>query len=328
MTNAEGTAPTIRFGYTLSSEEHGPGALVANAVAAEEAGFDFVSISDHFHPWTTEQGHSPFVWSVLGAVAARTERLGLATGVTCPTVRIHPAIVAHAAATTSVLSGGRFTLGVGSGEALNEHVLGHRWPPAQVRLAMLEEAVAVMRELWTGETVDHRGDFYEVENARLFDPPSESVPVVVSGFGDKAIELAARIGDGYWGHRPEPEAVESYTSGGGRGPRYAQVDLCWAEDEGEARRIVHRVWPTKGVPGQLSQDLPTWTHFEQAASLVTEDVATESVPCGPEVKPVLEAARSFIDAGYDHVYFHQIGPDQDGFLRFWTDELGPALGTG
>jgi G6PDH family F420-dependent oxidoreductase len=314
-----------RFGYTLSSEEHGPGDLVRNAVAAEEAGFDFVSISDHFHPWIGEQGHSPFVWSVLGAIAARTERLDLAVGVTCPTVRIHPAIIAQAAATTSLLSDGRFTLGLGSGEALNEHILGHRWPPPPVRQAMLEEAITIIRDLWTGETVDHRGDFYEVENAKLFDAPDREVPIVVSGFGPQAVELAARIGDGYWGHLPDREVIEQYRSQGGTGPRYAQVDVCWAPDEADARKTVHHIWPTAGVTGQLSQDLPTWTHFEQAAEMVTEEMATEHVACGPDVDAAVEAARAYVDAGYDHVYFHQIGPDQEGFLRFWTDELGPAL---
>jgi G6PDH family F420-dependent oxidoreductase len=316
----------IHFGYTLSSEEHPPADLVANAVAAEEAGFDFVSISDHFHPWVSEQGHSPFVWSVLGAIASRTEALGLAVGVTCPTVRIHPAIIAQAAATVSLLSGERFSLGVGTGEALNEHVLGHRWPPPEVRLAMLEEAVTVLRGLWTGETFDHRGDFYEVENAKLFDPPRHALPVIVSGFGDQAVDLAARVGDGYWGHSPEPGPVERYQGAGGVGPRYAQIDLCWAESEPEARKTVHQIWPTHGIPGQLAQDLPTWTHFEQAAELVTEDVATRSIPCGPDPEPVIESVQQYVAAGFDHVYFHQIGPDQAGFHRFWTTELAPALG--
>ena len=188
------------YGYTLSSEEHAPEDLVANAARAEELGFDFVSISDHYHPWTQSQGHSGFVWSVLGAIAARSETIRVGVGVTCPIVRVHPAVLAQATATTARLFDGRFFWGVGTGEALNEHILGHRWPSADVRLAMLEEAIAVIRELWTGETVDHRGDFYEVENARLFDPPRHDIPVIVSGFGPKAADLAARIGDGYWGH--------------------------------------------------------------------------------------------------------------------------------
>jgi coenzyme F420-dependent glucose-6-phosphate dehydrogenase len=313
------------FGYTLSSEEHPPGDLVRNARRAEEEGFVFVSMSDHFHPWVGAQGHSPFVWSVLGAVAATTEHLRIGVGVTCPIIRIHPAIIAHATATTARLSEGRFFLGVGTGEALNEHVLGDPWPPAEDRLGMLEEAVAIIRALWTGDTLDHHGDYYDVVNAKLFDPPTEPPSIFVSGFGEKSISLAARIGDGYWGHTPTRDPIEQYRREGGSGPRIAQVDLCWADDVASARKTVHQVWPNGGVPGQLSQDLPTWVHFEDVSSLVTEDVATESVPCGPEVGPVLDSVRSFVDAGYDHLYFHQIGPDQEGFFRFWSQELRPAL---
>jgi len=316
---------TAALGYTLSSEEHGPKELVDNALRAEGSGFDFVSISDHFHPWVAAQGHSPFVWSVLGGIAAVTERIEVAVGVTCPIVRIHPAILAQASATASVLLDGRFTFGVGTGEALNEHILGHRWPRPEVRRAMLEEAVDIIRQLWTGDTVDHRGDFYEVENARLFDPPSTAPPIVVSGFGPEATKLAARIGDGYWGHSPEAELLELFADEGGSGPRYAQLNLCWSADAAKARQVVHEIWPNGGVPGQLSQDLPTFTHFEQAAELVTEEDATASVPCGDDIDAVLDSVRQYLDAGYDHLYFHQIGPDQAGFLDAWQGDLGAAV---
>lgn len=319
------TLTTISFGYSLSAEEHQPRDLVRNAERAEALGFDFVSISDHFHPWVSAQGHAPFVWSILGAVANASETLQVGVGVTCPIMRIHPAILAQATATTSLLFEGRFIFGVGTGEALNEHILGHRWPPPDVRLAMLEEAVAVIRALWAGDTVDHRGDFYEVENAKLFDPPREEPPIIVSGFGPKAVELAARIGDGYWGHSPSKELLDTYSNHDGRGPRYAQLNLCWSEDAAAARRTAHEVWPNAGVAGQLSQDLPTWTHFEEAATMVREDDVTESIPCGADVAPVIESVQSFVYAGYDHVYFHQIGPDQEGFFRFWSQELQPAL---
>lgn len=319
------SVPEIRYGYTLSSEEHTPRDLVANAQRAEAAGFDFVSISEHYHPWVSEQGHSPFVWSVLGAISHSTERVRVGVGVTCPIVRLHPAIVAQATATTSLLLGDRFVFGVGTGEALNEHILGHRWPRPEVRLAMLEEAVDVIRRLWSGETVDHHGSFYEVENARLFDPPESEIPIVVSGFGPKAVELAARIGDGYWGHSPDADVIERYTEAGGAGPRFAQLNLCWDRDAAEARRTAHRIWPNAGIQGQLSQDLPTWTHFESAAATVREEDAVASVPCGPEVEPVLASVRTFLDAGFDHLYFHQIGPDQAGFFAFWEHELQPAL---
>lgn len=320
-----GRALMASFGCTLSSEEHPPAVLVENAARAEAAGFDFVSISDHYHPWVSAQGHSPFVWTVLGAIAASTSRIEVGVGVTCPTVRIHPAILAQATATTALLLPGRFFFGVGTGEALNEHILGDRWPRPEVRRDMLAEAVEIIRALWTGETVDHDGVHYEVENAKLFDPPAVEPPIIVSGFGPHAVVLAAAIGDGYWGHAPEKEIIEAYEAAGGSGPRYAQIDVCWAEDVAAARSTVLRVWPNGGIPGQLSQDLPTWTHFEQAAQLVTEEDATASVPCGPDVAPIVEAVSRYLDAGYDHLYFHQVGPDQEGFFRFWTDALQPAL---
>jgi G6PDH family F420-dependent oxidoreductase len=314
------------FGYTLSSEEHGPRALVDNAAHAEQAGFDFVSISDHFHPWIAEQGHSPFVWSVLGAIAASTERIEVGIGVSCPIIRVHPAIAAHAAATTSLLFDGRFFLGVGTGEALNEHILGHRWPTPGARRAMLEESVAVMRALFAGDTVDHHGDYYTVENARLFDPPAGALPIIVSGFGGEAAELAGRIGDGFWGNAPDPELIGAFEAGGGTGPRYAQLNLCWAEDEKQARELAFRLWPNAGIPGQLSQDLPTFTHFEQAAQIVSEEQATKSIPCGPDiVDDLVESVTQYVDAGYDHLYFHQVGPDQAGFFRFWESSLRTAL---
>src|SRR5215216_1401399 len=197
------------LGYALSCEEHGPLQLVRNAARAEDAGFSFALISDHFHPWTDRQGETPFVWAVIGGIANATERLRLGTGVTCPTIRIHPAIVAHASATAAMMLEGRFFLGVGSGENLNEHILGDRWPPADVRREMLEEAVGVMRELWRGEFVMHDGRHYTVENARVYDTPEGgSVPVYVAAAGQKAASLSGRIGDGYIGTAPQAEHVE------------------------------------------------------------------------------------------------------------------------
>lgn len=314
------------FGYTLSGEEHAPGDLVDQAMKAEDAGFSFVSASDHYHPWIGAQGHSPFVWSVLGAVAARTHDLGLAVGVTCPIVRIHPAVVAHAAATTSLLAGGRFTLGLGTGEALNEHITGERWPPAPIRLDMLREAILVIRRLFTGETVDHHGTYVTVENARLFDPPTDTLPIVVSAFGPRAARMAGHMGDGLWGTSGDPDAVEGFEEAGGQGPRYTQITVCWDSDEARARETIRAGWPNGGMPGQLSQDLPTWIHFEQLADLARAHAEVERVPAGPDPAPYVDAARAAEDAGYDHVYFHQVGDDQDGFLRFWSDELQSALG--
>jgi coenzyme F420-dependent glucose-6-phosphate dehydrogenase len=312
-----------KYGLTLSSEEHSPAHLVDLAVAAEDGGFDFVSISDHFHPWISEQGHSPFVWSVLGAIAARTTDLEVGVGVTCPTVRIHPAINAQAVATTASLFGDRFTWGVGTGEALNEHVLGDRWPPAPQRLAMLEEALEIIRELWTGESVTYRGEFYTVEDARIFDLPDGSIPVLVSAFGDKSAELAARVGDGLWTTGTKTEVIDAYRSAGGSGDVWTQLSLCWDEDRDAALERAHRVWPNTGLPGQLAQDLRTVEHMEQATSLVTKEQIAESMPIGPDPEPVLKSISEAQDAGIEYIYLHQIGDPLDGFLDFWAEEIKP-----
>jgi coenzyme F420-dependent glucose-6-phosphate dehydrogenase len=315
----------MRYGLTLSSEEHGPRQLVELAVEAEQRGFDFVSISDHFHPWLDEQGHSPFVWSVLGAIAARTEKLGVAVGVTCPTTRIHPVVLAQATATVANLMPGRFTWGVGTGEALNEHITGIRWPPAPVRLAQLEEAIELVRELWTGDTVNHAGTHFYVEDARIYDPPEQAVPIVVSAFGPVAAELAARAGDGLWTSSSPATSVERWKAAGGSGPVYSQLTFCWDTDRERAIDTAHRIWRTSAVPGQLSQDLPTPAHFEQATSIVTKEMVAESMSCGPDTDVLVKQASDAVGDGVDHLYFHQVGPDQDGFLDVWEREIAPAL---
>jgi G6PDH family F420-dependent oxidoreductase len=313
------------FGYFLSSEEHGPLGLVDQAVRAEQGGFESLWISDHYHPWNDAQGQSAFVWSVLGAIAVRTERVRCYTAVTAPTVRIHPAVIAQAAATTQVMFGGRFGLGVGSGEALNEHILGDAWPTADVRIEMLEEAVEVMRALWTGEVVRHRGRHYTVDTARIYTLPEQGVPVMVSGFGPKATEVAARIGDGYVSTSPDSELVSLYRKNGGSGPAQAGVKVCWAADAAEAKRTVHRLWANQAIPGEAAQVLPTPQHFEQVSELVTEDAAVEGIAHGPDVASYVESVKTYVDAGFDEVYLSQIGPDQEGFFRFWDTELRDAL---
>jgi G6PDH family F420-dependent oxidoreductase len=315
----------VRVGYTLSSEDHGPADLVRFAAAAEEAGFDSALISDHYHPWTGAQGHSPFVWSVLGGIAAATTRLRVGTGVTCPTVRIHPAVLAQAAATTALLFDGRFFFGVGSGEALNEHILGDRWPEIDERLDMLAEAVAVIRLLWQGGQRSHRGTHYTVSNAELYDLPDEPPPIYVSAFGPKAVEVAARIGDGYVGTSPDAELVTAYRDAGGSGPAIAGGKCCWGPDEAAARRLVHRLWPNMGLPGELAQILPTPAHMEQASELVTEDMVADPIPCGPDPDVYVAAVEQYAKAGYDELYLHNIGQDQEGFLRFWQAEVAPRL---
>ncbi|MCU1691487.1 MAG: putative dehydrogenase [Frankiales bacterium] len=314
------------FGFFLSSEEQAPRQLVRNAVAAEQAGFEALWISDHYHPWLDAQGQAPFVWSVLGAIAAQTETVRCYTAVTCPTVRIHPAVLAQAAATTQLLFEGRFGFGVGTGEALNEHVFGDAWPTAEVRLEMLEEAVDVMRQLWTGEVVRHRGPHYTVDTARLYSLPEQPVPVLVSGFGPKATALAARIGDGYMNVEPAGDLVQLYRDSGGKGPTHAGVKVCWAQDEAEARATVHRLWPHQAVPGEHMQVLTSPQHFAQVSSVVTEEMAVGAVGAvGNRVEDFVEGVRPYVEAGFDEVFISQIGTDQEGFLRFWTQELRPAL---
>lgn len=316
---------TAQIGYTLSSEEFGPGELVHHAELAERAGFDFASISDHFHPWVDAQGNSPFVWAVLGGVSQVTERIRVGTGVTCPTIRIHPAIVAHAAATAAAMLPGRFWLGVGAGENLNEHILGDRWPPAPVRHEMLEEAVEVIRSLWEGGLTSHRGRHYTVENARLYTLPDEPPPIYVATGGEKATELAGRIGDGMFGLIPDSSVIEGFERAGGSGPKIGQVHVCWAEDPDHARLTAMKFWPNGAVPGNLNWELPLPSLFEDAAEMVDADDIAENIVCGPDPEAHLSAVREFIDAGYDHVYLHQVGPDQEGFIEFAEKELLPEL---
>jgi G6PDH family F420-dependent oxidoreductase len=316
-----------RLGYALSSEEHGPRSLVRNAKAAEEAGFAFALISDHFHPWIERHPHSAFVWGVLGAIAEATTSLEVGTGVTCPTMRIHPAIIAHAAATAASLMPGRFFLGVGTGENLNEHILGQRWPDWDVRVEMLEEAIEVIRELWQGEVTSHRGRHYEVENARLFTLPERLPPIVVAAGGARMAERAGRIGDGLIGTGPDRELVDAYRDGGGEGPLYGQVTVCWAASEREARQTAHEWWPTAALHGEVTQELPNPAQFTDLVTIVTEEQVAEAITCGPDARTHLERIQAYVDAGYDHVYLHQVGPDQTGFLDFARRELLPALGS-
>ena len=314
------------FGYALSSEEHPPSALVRNAQKAEAVGFEFAMISDHFHPWTDSQGNAPFVWSVIGAVAQATERIRLGTGVTCPTIRIHPAIVAHAAATSAALMGKRFFLGVGTGENLNEHILGDHWPAPDERLEMLEEAIAVMRQLWQGGYQTHRGKHYTVENARLYTLPDEPVQIAVAAAKEQAAELAGRVGDAFVNTAPDREPIETFERAGGTGkPKYGQITICWGTDEDAAANTVHEIWPNAGLGGDLTYELPLPRHFEQATENVTPEQLKEELTIGPGVERYLAKIEEMVEAGYTHVYLHQIGPDQDGFFRFWEDELSPAL---
>ncbi len=315
----------MEIGYALSAEEHEPLALVEHAVRAEAAGMPFALISDHYHPWIDAQGHAPFVWGVLGGIAARTTQLRVGTGVTCPIIRIHPAIVAQAAATAAALMPGRFFLGVGTGENLNEHVLGDRWPPTETRRAMLAEAVEVMRTLWQGELTTHHGEHFTVENARLYTRPKEPIEIMVAAGGAEAASLAGEIGDGLVATSPDPKLVEAFAAAGGRpdAPRFGQLTVCVAKTDEEAARTALEWWPNAALRGPLGQELPLPRHFEEASQMVSESDIAEAVVCGPDPARHVAAIEEFVEAGYTHVYIHQVGPDQEALFRLYESEIAP-----
>lgn len=321
MSRRKDTSPVTRYGYFLSSEEYEPAELVRQARLAEQAGFDALWISDHFHPWLDEQGQSGFVWAVIGAISQVTS-LPITTAVTCPIMRMHPVLTAQAAATTGLLAQDRFTLGVGSGEALNEHIVGTRWPGAEERLEMLEEAVALIRDLFTGEQVNHRGRYFTAETARLYSVSAQPPPIFMSGFGRQAALLAARIADGYMTVAPDADMVRLYRdSGGGDRPVQGGLKVCWAPDAGQARKTMHRLWPTDEIPGEAMQLLPLPRHFEQLCEVITEEMI--AAPCGPDPGVHHAALREFADAGFDEVYVGQVGGAPEAFFEFFAEQVLP-----
>ena len=316
----------MRIGYKLMAEAFGPGELVRQAVRAEEAGFDFVEISDHYHPWLDEQGHSPFAWSVLGAIAARTGRIGLATGVTCPTVRYHPAVVAQAAATLALLSEGRFVLGIGSGERLNEHVVGHGFPDAvHVRHEMLREALEIIHLLWEGGYQSYEGEYLRLEDARVFDLPEERPQIAVAASGARSARIAAELGDGLFATEPKAEIMEEYRKAGGTGPGLAEVPVAWAREEEAAVREALRTsrWSLTGW--KVMSELPNPVNFAAASATVREEDIRKGFACGPDPSRYVESAQGYVDAGFDRLVMQNAGPDPDGFLDFYRDELDGAL---
>jgi G6PDH family F420-dependent oxidoreductase len=314
----------MRFGYFLSCEEYSPTELVEQAVAAERAGFDALWISDHYHPWNDEQGQSPFVWGVIGALSQACS-LPVTTAVTCPTTRLHPAVVAQAAATAAVQLDGRFTLGVGTGEALNEHVLGDVWPSTDVRLEMLEEAVDLIRELWKGEPVTRRGEHYTVDTARIYTMPDQPPPIYVSAFGPKALEVAARIGDGFINTADDADTVASFKEKSGGKPAHGGVKVAWADTEDEGVDHAFRLWANAGLPGELAQVLPTPQHFEQASELVTRDATAESIVAGNDIARHVQQLQDYVDAGYDEVYVANMGPNYLAMIEAYGESVLPKL---
>jgi G6PDH family F420-dependent oxidoreductase len=314
-----------KFGYKLMSEEHGPRALVENAVLAEATGFDFVSISDHFHPWLEAQGHSPFAWSVLGAIAHATSRIGITTGLTCPIIRYHPAIIAQAAATIALLSDNRFTLAVGAGERLNEHVTGARWPSVPERHAMLGEAVDIFRLLWQGGVHTHVGEHFTLDHAQLYDVPSRPIPVVIGVSGPHSIELARAQADGIMATEPKPELVQGFRKGRKSGSCYSEVALAHAPSVAEGHRIAHERFRFSALGWAVNSELPTVAGFEAATKSITPEALAVDISAGPDAGVHVAAIRKFVDAGFDHLALIGIGPDQAGFVRFFETELKPAL---
>ena len=314
------------LGYTLSSEEHSPNDLLEYAARAEAVGFDFLSISDHYHPWTSEQGESPFVWSTLGGVAAVTESVDVGVGVSAPIMRMHPAIYAQAAATAATMFEDReFYFGVGTGENLNEHVLGDHWPEHEVRVEMLREAIEVIDKLWTGEQVSHRGDHYTVENARLFTLPDDRPPICVSAYGERAAKAAAEVGDGFWSVGPQ-EVIDTWEEHGGDGPRLCQLQACVADTEAEAVSTAYEQWPNSALTGELSAILPTPAHFEQAVEMVSEDdIAEGSIITSPDPEDHIDSIQEALDTGYNHVYVHQIGDDQEALFELYEEAVLPSF---
>ena len=315
------------FGYTMMCEQAGPGQLVADVVAAEQAGFDFSVISDHYFPWLDSQGHSSFAWSVLGAAAQATGRIPLMTYVTCPTIRYNPVVIAQAAATVQLLSGGRFTLGLGSGENLNEHVVGGGWPSVDVRHEMLREAIEIIRDLWTGDYVTRDGEFFEVDSARIWDLPEELPPIAVAASGPQSCRLAGELGDVLVAVEPSSDTVEAFDAAGGKGkPRVGQVPVCFDRDEQAAVERAHDQFRWFAGGWKVNAELPGTAAFAAASQFVRPDDVAQEIPCGPDVERHVEAVRPFVDAGFTHVAIVQVGGDhQDEFIRWSEQELLPAL---
>jgi G6PDH family F420-dependent oxidoreductase len=317
-----------RFGYTLMTEQSGPKDLVDYAVRAEEVGFDLEVMSDHYFPWLSAQGHAPYAWAVLGAVAHATSQVDLMTYVTCPTVRYHPAVVAQKAATVQLLSDGRFTLGLGTGENLNEHVVGRGWPALQQREAMLVEAIEIIRELYTGELVDHRGEYFQVDSARIWDLPDDAVEIAVAVAGDRAVEALAPLADHMIAVEPLSEVVERWNDTEGAptisSPARAigQIPICWDPDEETAIDRAHDQFRWFAGGWSVNADLPTTAGFAGATQFVRREDVADNIPCGPDLDAIVEAVKPFWEAGFTDVALVQVGGDtQHEFLAKAAEPL-------
>jgi G6PDH family F420-dependent oxidoreductase len=315
----------MKVGYKLFAEGYGPQELLRQAVAAERAGFDFVEVSDHFHPWLYDHGHSAFVWSLLGSIATATDRIGLATGVTCPSIRYHPAVIAQAAATVALLSEDRFTLGVGAGEQLNEHIVGRGWPSVTERHQLLREALEIIRKLWSGGYHSYDGRHLKLEDARVFDLPESPVPIVVAIGGRSGARIAADLGDGIFTTDPDPDLVGAYEDAGGSGAKYGEVPLAWAPDADAAAASAHRMFRFGLLSWKVLAELANPINFEAAAEFIDVEDVRRAFACGPDVDRHVEVAREYAEAGFDHLALVNAGPEPDGFFAFFADELAEPL---
>jgi G6PDH family F420-dependent oxidoreductase len=315
------------IGYTLMTEQRDPKGLVEDGVGAERAGFDFAVSSDHYFPWLREQGHAPYAWAVLGAVAAMTDRMGLMTYVTCPIFRYHPTVVAQKAATLGLLSGDRFMLGLGSGENLNEHVVGKGWPPVNVRHEMLGEAMVIIRELLAGANVSFVGDHFRVDSARICDLPSSRVPIGVAVSGTQSIGLFAPEADAMVAVQPDRGLVRTFdAAANSKVPKIGQQPICWDPDEREAVRRAHEQFRWFGGGWKVNAELPGPSAFAAATQFVRPEDVADAISCGPDTAKHVEALRPWAEAGFSHVALVQIGGEsQPAFLDYARDELLPAL---
>lgn len=315
------------YGYTMMCEQSDPKSLVEDVRLAEQAGFEFSVISDHYFPWLDAMGHSPYAWSVLGAAAQATERIGLMTYVTCPTKRYHPAVVAQKAATMALLSDGRFTLGLGAGENLNEHITGSGWPPANVRHAMLAEAVEIITGLWEGGYVNHRGTHFEVDSAKLWDLPETRVQLGIAVSGPASCKLAGAQADLMIAVEPDGSLGEQFDAAGGAGkPRVGQIPVCFDTNRKAAVERAHRLFRWFGGGWKVNAELPGTAAFEAASQFVRPEDVAESIPCGDNVEEFVQAVAKFVDAGFTHVALVQVGGDEQLPFIAWAEEtLLPAL---
>jgi G6PDH family F420-dependent oxidoreductase len=317
----------VDIGYTMMTEQAGPRELVDHVLNAERAGFDFSVTSDHYFPWLDSQGHAPYAWSVLGAAAQATTRIPLMTYVTCPTTRYHPAVVAQKAATMQLLSEGRFRLGLGSGENLNEHVVGQGWPTANVRLEMLAEAVQIIRALFTGENVNHHGSYFDVENAKLWDLPGTPPPIGVAVSGKQSCGIAGRLGDLMIATEPGGELIEGFERHGGAGkPKVGQVPVCFDTDREAAIARAHDQFRWFGGGWKVNAELPGTDGFAGATRFVRPQDVAASIPCGDDIETFVEAVRPYVEAGFTQVALVQVGGDQQKPYLEWAErKLLPAL---